>query len=240
MADGTLQRLACTAGANQCGTFGYAAKWYIGYELRSWVTIFKLFEIFGHLAGAHLLPEAEARNERRLEAVRCPGRIGDYSTNPPTEPYVKMSLIRFLGTARFHTARLPDIADNPRPLSPSALQHNLSQLLCVPGDLPGTIPTLSRSWAAAAGTLPSSAPTLAMSSAGLHGGSASTATRALPPRTPGRGLGCCTARRHTGSTLAASHTGRRTVPGVHGGGCPGTNASTRPGCGGAACPPSSV
>ena len=54
----------------------------------------------------------------------CPGRIGDYSTNPPTEPYVKISLIRFLGTARFHTARLPDIADNPRHLSPSALQHN--------------------------------------------------------------------------------------------------------------------
>jgi len=53
-----------------------------------------------------------------------PGRIGDYSTNPPTEPYVKISLIRFLGTARFHTARLPDIADNPRHLSPSALQHN--------------------------------------------------------------------------------------------------------------------
>src|SRR5439155_24478870 len=85
-----------------------------------------------------------------------PGRIGDYSTNPPTEPYVKISLIRFLGTARFHTVRLPDIADNPRHLSPSALQHTSSQLLCVPGDLPGTIPTLSRSWAEAAGTLPSS------------------------------------------------------------------------------------
>src|SRR5262247_166124 len=110
-------------------------------------------------AGAHLLPEAGA--QRTLEAVRCPGRIGDYSTNPPTEPYVKISLIRFLGTARFHTARLPDIADNPRHLSPSALQHNSSPLLCVPGDLPGTRPTLSRSWAEAAGTLPSSAQTLA-------------------------------------------------------------------------------
>src|SRR6516164_5509765 len=54
---------------------------------------------------------------------RCPGRIGDYSTAPPTEPYVKISLIRFLGTARFHTARLPDVADNPRHPSPSALQH---------------------------------------------------------------------------------------------------------------------
>jgi hypothetical protein len=191
-------------------------------------------------AGAHLLSEAGATQERRLEAVRCPGRIGEYSTNPPTEPYVKMSLIRFLGTARFHTARLPDIADNPRHLSPSALQHTSSQWLCVPGDLPGTIPPLARSWAAAAGTLPSSAHTRAMASSGLHGGSASTATRAVPPRTPGRGLGCCTARRHTGRTLAASHTVRRTVPGVHGGGCPGTNARTRPGCGGAACPPSSV
>src|SRR6266581_8808890 len=61
--------------------------------------------------------------------VACPGRISDYSTNPPTEPYVKISLIRFLGTARFHTARLPDIAGNPRHLSPSALQHNASQFL---------------------------------------------------------------------------------------------------------------
>jgi hypothetical protein len=70
-------------------------------------------------AGPQLLPEAGA--QRTLAAVRCPGRIGDYSTNPPTEPYVKISLIRFLGTARFHTARLPDLADNPRHLSPSAL-----------------------------------------------------------------------------------------------------------------------
>src|SRR2546428_13087580 len=38
----------------------------------------------------------------------CPGRVGGYPTNPPTEPYVKISLIRFLGTARFHTAKLPD------------------------------------------------------------------------------------------------------------------------------------
>src|SRR6266567_6270363 len=74
-------------------------------------------------AGAQPLPEAAA--QRRLLAVGCPGRIGDYSTNPPTEPYVKISLIRFLGTARFHTARLPAIADNPRPLSPSALQPHL-------------------------------------------------------------------------------------------------------------------
>jgi len=66
---------------------------------------------------------ASRRTERTLEAVACPGRIGDYSTNPPTEPYVKISLIRFLGTARFHTARWPDIADHPRHLSPSALQH---------------------------------------------------------------------------------------------------------------------
>ena len=64
---------------------------------------------------------------RKIEvfsAATCPGRIGDYSTNPPTDPDVKIALIRFLGTARFHTARWPDIADNPRHLSPSALQHN--------------------------------------------------------------------------------------------------------------------
>jgi len=35
-----------------------------------------------------------------------PGRISDCSTNPPTEPDVKVSLIRFLGTACFHTVRL--------------------------------------------------------------------------------------------------------------------------------------
>src|SRR2546425_11873174 len=69
-----------------------------------------------------------------------PGRIGDYSTNPPTEPYVKISLIRFLGTARFHTARLPNIADNPRHPSPSALQHVLSRLSHVPKVTPGTSP----------------------------------------------------------------------------------------------------
>ena len=51
---------------------------------------------------------AGARHERRLLAVACPGRVGGYPTNPPTEPYVKISLIRFLGTARFHTAKLPD------------------------------------------------------------------------------------------------------------------------------------
>jgi len=73
-------------------------------------------------------PRAAATQERRLLAVACPGRIGDYSTAPPTEPYVKISLIRFLGTARFHTARLPDVADNPRHPSPSALQHVFSRL----------------------------------------------------------------------------------------------------------------
>src|SRR5207249_1432593 len=52
------------------------------------------------------LPEAGA--ERTLEAVGCPGRVGGSPTTPPTEPYVKISLIRFLGTARFHTATLPD------------------------------------------------------------------------------------------------------------------------------------
>ena len=67
---------------------------------------------------------AGATQERTLAAVACPGRISDYSTNPPTEPYVKISLIRFLGTARFHTARLSALADHPRHPSPSALQHN--------------------------------------------------------------------------------------------------------------------
>ncbi len=45
----------------------------------------------------------DTRNEDRDE---FPGRISDYSTNPPTEPYVRLSLIRFLDVARFHTTRL--------------------------------------------------------------------------------------------------------------------------------------
>src|SRR5713101_5753289 len=94
-------------------------------------------------------PIAGARHERRLEAVACPGRIGDYSTNPPTEPYVKISLIRFLGTARFHTARLSALADHPRHPSPSALQHVFSRLFRVLRSVPGIIPSLSRSWAEA-------------------------------------------------------------------------------------------
>jgi len=35
-----------------------------------------------------------------------PGKVGDYSANLPTEPYVRLSLIRFLGIARFHTTKL--------------------------------------------------------------------------------------------------------------------------------------
>src|SRR5205807_5571641 len=49
MADGTWQGLARTAGADQGGTFGDAAYGHIGDDPRSRVTIFKLFEIFGHL-----------------------------------------------------------------------------------------------------------------------------------------------------------------------------------------------
>ena len=165
-----------------------------------------------------------------------PGLLGA----TPTDPDVQMALIRFRGPARFHTARLPDIADNPRHPSPSALQPDSSRWLGVPRDPPGTLPSRARSWAAAAGTPPSFAHTLATSSSGLHGGAARTARRALPHSTPGRGMGCYTVLRHTGSTPAAAHRVTRPVPGVRGGGGPGTNASTRPGCGGAACPPSSV
>ena len=42
----------------------------------------------------------------RPDCSSRPGRIGDCSTNPPTDPDVRISLIRFLGTARFHTARM--------------------------------------------------------------------------------------------------------------------------------------
>jgi hypothetical protein len=169
-----------------------------------------------------------------------PGRAGGYPTGPPTDPDVRLSLIRFLGAARFHTARWPDDSDHPRHPSPSALQHDCSRLFRGLRGLPGTIPSLSRSWAVAAHTPPSSAQTLATSSSGLHGGSASNARRVLPHTTPGPGTGCYTARHSTGSSHAALHTMSRTVPGEDGGGCLGTTAKTPLGCGGAACPPSSV
>src|SRR5438445_13875161 len=37
-----------------------------------------------------------------------PGIAGGGPSGPPTDPYVRLSLIRFLGAARFHTARWPD------------------------------------------------------------------------------------------------------------------------------------
>src|SRR5262245_5958444 len=49
MADCALECLAVTAGTDQCRTFCDTAYWHISYELRSWVPVFKLFEIFGHL-----------------------------------------------------------------------------------------------------------------------------------------------------------------------------------------------
>ena len=67
---------------------------------------------------------AGARHERTLEAVACPGRAGGCPTGPPTGPYVRLSLIRFLGAARFHTARWPDDSDHPRHPSPPALRHD--------------------------------------------------------------------------------------------------------------------
>ena len=189
-------------------------------------------------AGAQPLPEAAA--ERRLLAVRCPGRAGGYPTGPPTGPYVRLSLIRFLGAARFHTARWPDDSDDPRHPSPSALQHDRCRLFHGQRSLPGTIPHLSRSWPEAADTPPSSDQMLATASSGLHGGAATNARRALPHNTPGPSTGCYTARPSTGSSHAASHRMSRTGPGEDGGGCLGTNATTHPGCGGAASPPSSV
>src|SRR6266566_4679051 len=67
---------------------------------------------------------AGATQERRLLAVACPGRAGGCPTGPPTDPYVRLSLIRFLGAARFHTARWPDDSDHPRHPSPPALRHD--------------------------------------------------------------------------------------------------------------------
>jgi hypothetical protein len=177
---------------------------------------------------------------RRLYAVACPGRAGGCPIGPPTGPYVRLSLIRFLGAARFHTAKWSDDSDTPRHPSPPALQHDFSRYFHVPRGLPATRPSLSRSWAEAAHTPPSSDHTLATSSSGLLGGSASSATHALPHSTPGPGIGCDTGHHSIGSTHAASHTVARPAPGGDGGGCPGTNARTHPGCGGAACPPSSV
>jgi hypothetical protein len=42
-----------------------------------------------------------------------PGRIGECSTNPPTDPDVRISLIRFLGIARFHTIRTAGTTPQP-------------------------------------------------------------------------------------------------------------------------------
>jgi hypothetical protein len=182
------------------------------------------------------------RERRRSERWRQSGVWVEPAcpTGPPTGPYVRLSLIRFLGAARFHTAGLPDDSDNLRHPSPSALRHDCSRLFRGPRSLPGPIPNLSRSWAGAAHTPPSSGRTLATSPSGLHGGSARIATRASPYSTPSPGTGCYTGCHSTGNTHAASHTMSCTAPGEDGGGCPGTNATTRPGCGAAASPPSSV
>jgi len=57
----------------------------------------------------------------------CPGRIGDCSTNPPTDPDVRISLIRFLGIARFHTIRLTP--DGGQPASPFSARSTGTVLL---------------------------------------------------------------------------------------------------------------
>jgi len=81
---------------------------------------------------------AGATQERRLFAVACPGRAGGYPTGPPTDPYVRLSLIRFLGAARFHTARWPDDSDHPRHLSPSALLHDSRACVAIRSRRSGT------------------------------------------------------------------------------------------------------
>jgi hypothetical protein len=49
-------------------------------------------------AGAHLLPEAEARNERRLEAVRCSAWLGAARTG--MEPRLAFLCSPAFGQAR--------------------------------------------------------------------------------------------------------------------------------------------
>ena len=63
--------------------------------------------------------KCQGRRQRQKSPI-CPGRISGYPTNPPTEPDVKISLIRFLGVARFHTTRL-----QPTPQSASLTLHPL-------------------------------------------------------------------------------------------------------------------
>jgi hypothetical protein len=153
---------------------------------------------------------------------------------------VRLSLLRFLGAARFHTARWPEASDTPRPPSPSALPHACARVFRGPRGLPGPLPSLARSGAVAAQRPPSSDPMRATSSSGLHGASARHARRAWPPHTPGPGTGSSPARQRTGRSHAAAHPGARPVPGAGGGGGLATHANTPPGCGGAAAPPSAV
>jgi len=65
-----------------------------------------------------------------------PGRISDCSTNPPTDPDVRISLIRFLGAARFHTARMPlDAASRIirlRPLTKAFGYRHVFMMTCSP------------------------------------------------------------------------------------------------------------
>ena len=68
--------------------------------------------------------------------LEIPGRISDCSTNPPTDPDVRISLIRFLGAARFHTARMPlDAASRIirlRPLTKAFGYRHVFTMTCSP------------------------------------------------------------------------------------------------------------
>ena len=77
-------------------------------------------------AGTITRAPGQASRQRDCRRVGSRGRIGDCSTNPPADPDVRISLIRFLGVARFHTTRLQP-PPQPASLSPSANnQHGFS------------------------------------------------------------------------------------------------------------------
>ncbi len=79
---------------------------------------------------------------RKASQFRFPGRISDYSANPPTEPYVRLSLIRFLGVARFHTTRLQPTPQSASHVSIRSVKHVFASDASTHRNVPSLYPRL--------------------------------------------------------------------------------------------------
>ena len=148
-----------------------------------------------------------------------PGKVSDYSTNLPTDPYVRLALIRFLGVACFHTSRL-----QPTPQSASHLSArfpNTVNILVVPSWLE-IILKLARSWDVVTRVSPLTSQRPANSFCGRHDGSTSIARHATPCSISDPSIGCYSGRHNTGSDHAALHTGCDNVLQSDDAGFPGT------------------